>query len=91
MGRQRPECWKIDVYQVDGQWLWGKGDDSGNYLTEAMLPLMDWDRPFTGRPEVIIPAGYEYTPEEYARWKQELEAMAAEERPDDSTPPSRGT
>jgi hypothetical protein len=82
MGRQRSDCWEIDVYEVDGKWLWGKGDDSGNYLTEAMLPLMDWHRPFTGKPEAIIPAGYDVTPEEYARWMKELEAMDAKEPPE---------
>jgi hypothetical protein len=50
-------------------------------VTEEMLPLMDWHRPFSCRPELIIPAGLEYTPEEYALWKKELEALAAEEPP----------
>lgn len=66
---------EIDVYQVDGEWLWGKSDDCGNWVSDDMLPNLHWVRPFSGRKELIIPGDVSYTQEEYARWMKELEAM----------------
>lgn len=79
-GRGLP--WEIDVYKDRDHWVWGKGDDCGNSLTEDMLPHMTWSRPFSGKPELIIPADYQYTPEQYAKWTEEMWADWRKAHPD---------